>query len=73
MPPVWQMTYPQEVAHEHREADGQGSGAHAAVPPLVRHGEDADDQLQREEHLHGGGHAQADARLQLRDRKCVSE
>lgn len=67
------MTYPQEVTHEHREANGQGSGTHAPVPPLVRHGEDADDQLQREEHLHGSGHAQADTRLQLQDRKHVRE
>ena len=53
------------MSHEHREADGQGGRAQAAVAPLVGHGEDADHQLHGEEHLHGGAHAQADARLQL--------
>lgn len=67
------MTYPQEVTHKHREANGQGGRTHAPVPSLVRHGEDADNQLQREEHLHGSGHAQADTRLQLHDRTRVRE
>ena len=70
---TWRMTYPQEMAHNDREADGQGSRAQAAISPLICYGEDADDQLQREEHLHGGGHAQADARLQLYNREEVRE
>lgn len=53
------------MSHEHREADGQGGRAQASVAPLVSHGEDADDKLQGEEDLDGGGHAQADAWLQL--------
>lgn len=53
------------MPHEHREADGQGGGAQASVAPLISHGEDADDELQGEEDLDGGGHAQTDARLQL--------
>ena len=59
------------MPHEHREADGQGSRAQAPVAPLISHSEDADDELQGEEDLHGGGHAQADARLQLKDRRSV--
>lgn len=53
------------MSHEHREADGQGGRAQASVAPLVSHGEDADDELQGEEDLDGGGHAQTDAWLQL--------
>lgn len=53
------------MSHEHREADGQGGGAEAAVASLVGHGEDADHQLHGEEDLHGGSHAHADAWLQL--------
>ncbi len=55
------------MPHEHREADGQGSRSQASVAPLISHGKDADDKLQGEEDLHGGGHAQADSWLQLKD------
>lgn len=61
------------MPHEHREADGKGSRAQASVAPLISHGEDADDELQGEEDLHGGGHAQADAWLQLKDRRSIEE
>ena len=64
-PPPLPDSHPQQVPHEYGEADGEGGRAQAAVTPLVGHGKDADDELQREEHLHGGGHANADARLQL--------
>lgn len=59
------------MPHEHREADGKGSRAQASVAPLISHGEDADNELQGEEDLHGGGHAQADAWLQLKDRRSI--
>lgn len=59
------MSYPQQMSYEDREADGQGGRAQASVTPLVGHSEGADNQLQGEEHLHGGGHAQADTWLQL--------
>lgn len=61
-------SHPEEMPHEHGEADGQGGGAQASVAPLIGHGEDADDELQGEEDLHGGGHTQADAWLQLKSR-----
>lgn len=47
------------------ESDGQGGRSQASVSPLVSHGEDANHKLHGEEHLHSGGHSQADARLQL--------
>lgn len=53
------------MSHEHRKANGQGGGAQASVAPLVSDGKDADDELQGEEDLDGGGHAQADTWLQL--------
>lgn len=59
-------SYPEEMPHEHREADGQCGRAQATVTPLIGHRKNADDELQREEDLHGGGHTQADAWLQLR-------
>lgn len=59
-------SYSEEMPHEHGEADGQGGGTQASITPLIGHGEDADDELQGEEDLHGGGHAQADAWLQLK-------
>lgn len=58
-------SYPKQMSHEHREADGQGSRSQASVTPLIGNSKDADDELQGEEDLHGGGHAQADAWLQL--------
>ena len=64
-------SYPKEMPHEHGEADGQGGRAQASVAPLIGDGEDADDQLQGEEDLHGGGHAQADAWLQLKSRPAL--
>lgn len=62
-------SHPEKMPHEHREADGQGSRAQASVAPLIGHSKDADDKLQGEEDLHGGGHAQADAWLQLKDQR----
>lgn len=59
------------MSHEHREADGQGGRAEAAIAPLVGHGEDADHQLHGEEDLHGGSHAQADAWLQLQEGRAA--
>lgn len=59
-------SYPEKMPHKHREADGQGSRAQASIAPLISHSKDADDKLQGEEDLHGGGHAQADAWLQLK-------
>lgn len=60
-------SYPKKMPHEHREADGKGSRAQTSIAPLISHSKDADDKLQGEEDLHGGGHAQADAWLQLKD------
>lgn len=53
------------MSHKHREADGQGGRAQASIAPLISHSKDADNKLQGEEDLHGSGHAQADAWLQL--------
>lgn len=61
------------MPHEHREANGQGSRAQASIAPLISHSEDADDKLQGEEDLHGGGHPQADAWLQLKYRRGKTE
>lgn len=55
------------MSHEHREANGQSSRAQSAVAPLISHCENADNELQGEEDLHSGGHAQADAWLQLEE------
>lgn len=59
------------MPHEHREADGQRGRAQASVAPLISHSKNADNKLQGEENLNGGGHAQADARLQLKDRRKI--
>lgn len=59
------VAHPHEVSDGDSEADGQGSRAHAAVPPLIRHGKDTNHQLHGQKHLYCGAHAQADARLQL--------
>ncbi len=59
------------MPHEHREPNGQGSRAQATIAPLISHSKDADHKLQGEEDLHGGGHAQADAWLQLKGRRGV--
>lgn len=53
------------MPQENREANSQRSRAQASVAPLIRHSKDADDKLEGEENLNCGGHAQADARLQL--------
>lgn len=55
------------MPHEHGEANGQGGRAQAPIAPLISHSEDTDNELQGEEDLHGGGHAEADAGLQLKD------
>ena len=57
------------MPHEHREADGEGSRAQTSVAPLISHSKDADNKLQGEEDFHGGGHAQTDAWLQLKDER----
>lgn len=57
------------MPHKHREADGQSSRTHASIAPLICHGKDADDKLEGEEDLYCGGHAQADARLELGQEK----
>ncbi|KAG7220703.1 hypothetical protein INR49_017817 [Caranx melampygus] len=61
------------MSHEHRKANGQGSRTHTPIAPLISHSKDADNELQGEEHLHGGGHAQTDTWLQLKDRRedCI--
>lgn len=51
------------------EADGEGGRPQAAIPPLVGDGEDAHHKLHGEEDLHGGGHPQADAGLQLEEQR----
>lgn len=56
------------MSHEHGETNSQGSGSQASIAPLICHSKDADDKLEGEEDLHGGGHAQADARLQLKEK-----
>lgn len=61
-------SYPKKMPHEHGEANGQGGRAQASIAPLISHGEDADDELQGEEDLHGGGHTHTDAWLQLKSR-----
>lgn len=66
-------SYPEKMSHEHREADGQGSRTQASIAPLVSHGKGADNKLQGEEDLNGGGHAQADAWLQLTYRRGETE
>lgn len=53
------------MSHENRKANSQSSRAQSSVTPLIGHSEDADNKLDSEEDLNGGGHAQADARLQL--------
>lgn len=53
------------MSHENRKANSQSSRAQASVTSLICHSEDADNKLEGEEDLNGGGHAQADARLQL--------
>lgn len=63
------VPYPEKMSHEHREANGQGSRAHASIAPLISHSKDTDDKLHGEEDLHGGGHAQADPWLQLQDKE----
>ena len=58
------------------EANGQGHGAQAAIPPLVVCGEDAEHELERQEDLHYGGLAHTHPRVQLgkgRRREAVSQ
>lgn len=62
------MSYPKKMPHQHRKTDCQGSGSQAPIAPLICHSKDADHKLQGEEDLHGGGHAKADAWLQLKDK-----
>lgn len=53
------------MTHEHREANRQSSRAQTSIAPLISHSKDADNKLQGEEDFNGGGHAKADAWLQL--------
>lgn len=55
------------MTHEHREANRQSCRAQTSIAPLISHSKDADNKLQGEEDLNGGGHAKADAWLQLKN------
>lgn len=57
--------YPKEVPQGEGEANSQGHRAHAAIPPLVIRGKDAEHKLERQEDLHSGGLAHADPSVQL--------
>ena len=57
--------YPKEVPQGEGEANGQGHGAQAAIPPLVVCGKDAEHELERQEDLHYGGLAHTHPRMQL--------
>lgn len=59
------LAYPKEVPQREGEANGQGHGAQAAIPPLVIGGKDAEHKLQRQEDLHRGGLAHTHPRVQL--------
>lgn len=59
------MTYPEEVAHDHREADGEGRGAQVVSTALIGGGEDAEHQLQGQEKLHSHGLASCCAVAEL--------
>lgn len=61
----FQVSHPHEMSNGDREADGEGSGSQTPISSLISYSKDADDKLHGEENLHGGGHTQADARLQL--------
>lgn len=47
------------------EANSQGHGAQAAIPPLIVRGKDAEHELECQEDLHYGGLAHAHPRVQL--------
>lgn len=47
------------------EANSQGHGAHAAIPPLVIRRKDAEHKLERQEDLHSGGLAHTYPSMQL--------
>ena len=49
------MTYPEEVAQDHRETNGEGGGTQVVSTALIRGGEDAEHQLQGQEKLHSNG------------------
>lgn len=53
--PTRAVTYPQEVAQGHGEADGEGRGAQVVLPAVVGGGKDTEHQLQSQEELHGHG------------------
>lgn len=57
--------YPKEVPQGEGEANSQGHRAHAAIPPLVVCGKDAEHELERQEDLHCGGLAHTHPRVQL--------
>ncbi len=60
------VSYPQQVAHKHWEANWQGSRPQSSISPLIRHSEDHNHELQSQEYLYSGGHSQTDAWLKLK-------
>lgn len=59
------LAYPKKMPYEHREANGQSSRAQPSIAPFICHSKDAHNELEGEEDLYSGSHAQADAWLQL--------
>lgn len=57
--------YPEEVAEGEGEADGHGCHGRAPVVAVVEAGEDAEDELGRQEQLHHRALARAHAWVQL--------
>lgn len=57
--------YPKEVPQGEGEANRQGHGAQAAIPPLVVCGKDAEHELECQEDLHYSGLAHTHPRVQL--------
>lgn len=57
--------YPKEVPQGEGEANSQGHGAHATIPPFVICSKDAEHKLERQEDLHSGGLAHTDPSVQL--------
>lgn len=63
---LWMVSYPQQVAHKHWEANWQGSRPQSSISPLIRHSKDHNHELQSQEYLYSGGHSQTDAWLKLK-------
>ena len=64
-PPPPHPPYPKEVAEGEREANGQRSRARAPVMAVVEAGEDAEDELSRQQQLHHRALARTHAGVQL--------